>query len=78
MMSEVSYGFTMTTFTLDSVPALVTDYFLECISLLNTLVLYRIHEKYEIRSHPLRNFKIIKKIKLLNNREQSDFIGSWS
>lgn len=38
MMSEVSYGFTMTTFTLDSVPALVTDYFLEHISLLHTLV----------------------------------------
>jgi len=38
MVSEVSYGFTMTTFTLDSVPALVTDYFLEHVSLLHTLV----------------------------------------
>lgn len=38
MMSEVSYGFTLTTFTLDSVPAFVTGYFLEHISLLHNLV----------------------------------------
>lgn len=38
VMGEVRHDFTMTAFTLDSVPAPITDYFLADISLPNTLL----------------------------------------
>lgn len=37
VMGEVRCGFTMTTFTLDSVSAAITEYFLEHVTLPNTL-----------------------------------------
>lgn len=38
VMGEVRQDFAMTTFTLDSLPAPITNYFLEYLSLPNTLV----------------------------------------